>query len=198
MDVEDGTDLPTPPAFRDFFLLTSYPDRREICCYSILYPLPRELNQYAANFLSTLQTRRAPYSEEILIATLHAPETWTPTICIFTPPYHRIPEPTGNVTSLIPHRHFLSLWNRRPEFTDRLIMPPSPPHGYTHHQLRTPSPLDHHSFSSVTSSEIFDLVLALSPARSLTPSSSSRATPVPYTPASPSEIADPPSDSSFN
>ena len=197
-DVEDGTDLPTEPAFRDFFLLTSYPDRREICCYSILYPLPRELNQYAANFLFNLQTRRAPFCEETLITTLHSPETWTPTISITTPPYYRIPEPVGDLIPLIPHRHFLSLWNHRPEFTDRLVMPPSPPHGYTHHQLRTPSPLDldHHSFSSLTSNEVFDLVLALSPPRSLTPSSSSRATPIPYTPASPSEIADPPSDSS--
>ena len=108
-DVGDRTEPPTQPAFRDFFLLTSYPDRREVCCYSILYSLPRELNQYAANFLFNLPTRRAPFSEETLIATLHSPETWTPTISITTPPYHRIPEPVGNLIPLIPHRHFLSL-----------------------------------------------------------------------------------------
>ena len=137
MDVEDGIDLPTPPAFRDFFLLTSYPDRREICCYSILYPLPRELNQYAANFLSNLQTRRAPYSEEILIATLHAPETWTPTICIFTPPYHRIPEPTGNVTPADPSPSF-----------PVAMEPPTRIHRPTHHAAQSASSSSTHSQST--------------------------------------------------
>ena len=113
-DAGDRADPPTQPAFRDFFLLTSYPDHREVCCYSIVYPLPRELNQFAANFLFNLQTPRAPFSEETLIATLHSPEPWTPTISITTPPDHPIPEPVGNLTPLIPHRYFLALPNHEP------------------------------------------------------------------------------------
>ena len=164
---------PADPAFHDYFLITSHPDRREITCYSILYPLPRELNQFCAHFLASLRTPRAAFCEETLFTTLLSPEPWHPRVTIATPPDHPIPEPVGNLTPLIPHRHFLTRRNHEPEFTTQLVMPQSPPHGYTHRHLRTLSPLDldRQSYSSFSSNELFNLVLAISPAASLTPPS---------------------------
>ena len=190
---------PPDPAFYDYFLITSHPDRREITCYSILYPLPRELNQFCAHFLASLRTPRAAFCKETLIATLLSPEPWHPRITLAIPPDHPIPEPIGNLTPLIPHRHFLPQRNHEPEFTTQLVMPQSPPHGYTHRYLRTPSPLDldRHSFSSFSSNELFDLVLAMSPAASLFPSSASPMSIHTPSPASPTAIANLPSDSSF-
>jgi len=191
---------PPDPAFHDYFLITSHPDRREITCYSIIYPLPRELNQFCANFLASLRTPRAAFCEETLIATLLSPEPWHPRITIATPPDHPIPEPIGCLSPPFPNTHFLTRPNHAPEFTDRLIMPREPERGVTHRLNQTPSPhaFDVDSFlDSCSTNEVFDLVLAMSPAASLSPSSASPMSTHTPSPASPTAIANLPSDSSF-
>jgi len=78
-------------SFCDYFLITCFPDRREVTTYSIVYPLPRELNHFSAHFLASLRTPRAAYSEDTLIATLQSPDHWTPTITVATPRHSNIP-----------------------------------------------------------------------------------------------------------
>ena len=151
--------------------------------------------------MSTLRTPRVPLCEDILIQTLHSPETWQPTITVPSQPDHVIPNPHAHLPPVIPHPHFLARPNQPPVFTDRLILPQD--RGVTHRHIQTPTShsIDFDAFFSSSPADVIDLLTATAspppaiPSAPGTPMDSATITPSP--PVSPSIIANLPTDTSF-